>query len=143
MTGWAQDRLDALVAGAEPPPVVRTLELGTLDAWGEGWVRKRWQPRPHLLNSDGSMFGGYLAALADQMLAFAAMTVLPAAAVFRTRGLSMTFHKVVHAQALVIEARVAGVQDGSIAVECAFRLDDGTLVAEARGEQTVRTLEVR
>jgi hypothetical protein len=29
---WATERLDALVAGnAEPPPVVKTLQLGLLD----------------------------------------------------------------------------------------------------------------
>ncbi len=74
---WATDRLDVLVAGkAEPPPVVRTLKLGLLDAWGEGWIRKSWQPSPELENGDGTMFGGYLAALADQALALAAMTLV-------------------------------------------------------------------
>ena len=77
MTTWATSRLNDLLAGAEPPPVVRTMQLGTLDAWGEGWARKRWEPTPSMLNSDGSLFGGLVAALADQMLAFAAMTVVP------------------------------------------------------------------
>jgi acyl-coenzyme A thioesterase PaaI-like protein len=94
MTTWATDRLDALIAGATPPPVVEKLELGTLDAWGEGWVTKLWTSKPDLLNSDGSMFGGYLAALADQMLAFAAMTVLPGDHMFRTANLAVSFFKV-------------------------------------------------
>ncbi len=57
-------------------PVVKTLRLGGLDDWAPGWVRKVWEPMPDLLQSDGTMFGGYLAALADQTLAFATMSVL-------------------------------------------------------------------
>ena len=75
---WATDRLDALKAGtANPPPIVETLRLGLIDDWGEGWARKTWRPVPELATADGSLFGGYLAALADQILAFAAMTVVP------------------------------------------------------------------
>lgn len=80
MTTWATKRLDELVGGAEPPPVVLTMRLGTRDAWGEGWVKKRWEPTPETLNADGSLFGGLIAALADQVLAFAAMTGVPASA---------------------------------------------------------------
>ena len=57
MTTWATARLDALVAGAAPPPVVATMRLGTLDAWGEGWARKRFEPDADQLNGDGSIFG--------------------------------------------------------------------------------------
>ncbi len=74
---WATKRLDQLVLGAEPPPVIKTLQLGTLDSWGLGWAKKTWTPSAPLLNVDGSAFGGYIAALADQILAFAAMTVVP------------------------------------------------------------------
>jgi len=77
ITTWATARLDALVAGAAPPPVVATIRLGALDAWGEGWARKRFEPATDQLNGDGSLLSGLIAALADQMLAFAAMTVVP------------------------------------------------------------------
>jgi len=40
-----------------------------------------------LLNVDGSLFGGYLAALADQALTFAAMTSVPDSMVFRTASI--------------------------------------------------------
>jgi acyl-coenzyme A thioesterase PaaI-like protein len=63
---WASERLAALKAGTvELMPVVKTLQLGGLHDWASGWVRKVWEPRPELLQSDGTMFGGYLAALAD------------------------------------------------------------------------------
>jgi acyl-coenzyme A thioesterase PaaI-like protein len=56
LSTWATERLSHLVSGATPPALIA---------------------KPDLLNGDGTMFGGYLAALAEQMLAFAAMTVLP------------------------------------------------------------------
>ena len=104
---WAKERLDALVAGtAVVPPVVQTLRLGTLREWGEGWIKKEWTPSPELLNADGSLFGGYIAALADQALAFAAMTVVAPDAAFRTINLQINFIRVGRAHPLSIEARV-------------------------------------
>lgn len=92
---WATDRLDALRAGkGTPPPIVQTLRLGLIDDWGVGWVRKSWSPSAELATADGSLFGGYLAALADQVLAFATMTVVPNDRLYRTVNLQMIFLKV-------------------------------------------------
>lgn len=135
---WATDRLDALIAGAaEPPPVVAVLRLGLLEAWGEGWARKRWEPRPELMNGDGSMFGGYLAALADQMMAFAAMTVIEAPSAFRTTDLQIRFFKLGRAHPLLIEGRVVARSRQLISVEVEFRREDGELLAKATGQQFV------
>jgi acyl-coenzyme A thioesterase PaaI-like protein len=94
---WATQRLDELVHGQATilPPVIQTLRLGALDEWGVGWIKKGWLPHQDLLNVDGSLFGGYIAALADQALAFAAMTVVPADSVFRTVNLNVNFIRVV------------------------------------------------
>ncbi|WGM37311.1 PaaI family thioesterase [Caulobacter sp. NIBR1757] len=133
---WATDRLDVIVAGdAEPPPVVRTLKLGLLDAWGEGWVRKTWRPSPELENGDGTMFGGYLAALADQALAFAAMTVVGETQAYRTINLQLNFVRVTRMVPLSIEARVVAVTRQVITVRAEFRREDGALVAEATAQQ--------
>ena len=134
---WATDRLEAVKAGATLPPVIETMRLGGLDAWGEGWVRKSWSPSPELLNVDGSLFGGYLAALADQALAFAAMTVVPADMLFRTTSLQMNFIRVGKAYALAIEARVVARTRQMITTRAEFRRDDGELVAEASAQQLV------
>ncbi|MCF8504987.1 MAG: PaaI family thioesterase [Caulobacter sp.] len=135
---WATDRLDALIAGAaEPPPVVVVLRLGLLEAWGEGWARKRWEPQPELMNGDGSMFGGYLAALADQMMAFAAMTVIEAPSAFRTTDLQVRFFKLGRAHPLLIEGRVVARSRQLISVEVEFRREDGELLAKATGQQFV------
>lgn len=135
---WATDRLDALIAGtAEAPPVVTTLRLGVVDAWGDGWARKRWEPCPEVLNGDGSMFGGYIAALADQMLAFATMTVIEAPSAFRTTDLQVRFFKLSRAHPLLIEGQVTSRSRSLIWVEVEFRREDGELMAKATGQQFV------
>jgi acyl-coenzyme A thioesterase PaaI-like protein len=129
---WARNRLDALVKGGVTlPPVVTTLQLGGLDAWEPGLVRKRWNARPELMNADGTMFGGYLAALADQILAFAAMTVVPADKIFRTANLRVDFFKLIRGD-LDIEGRVTTQSSSLIAVEADLRMRDGGDLA-ARG----------
>ncbi len=134
---WATDRLNALISGkAEAPPVIETLRLGLLDAWDEGWVAKRWAPQPELLNGDGTLFGGYIAALADQMLGFAAMTVVPEGSAFRTINLNVQFLRVGRAHPILIEARVTSQTKSLIAVEADFyREDDKTLIAKAAAQQ--------
>jgi uncharacterized protein (TIGR00369 family) len=134
---WATDRLDALVRGdgIVLPPVVETLRLGAVDSWGPGWVRKRWTPKPEVMNIDGSMFGGYVAALADQILAFAAMTVLPGDKAYRTTNLNVSFFKLMRGGALDIEGRVVSQSASIIAVEADFKLEDGALAARAQAQQ--------
>ncbi|MEI9989727.1 MAG: PaaI family thioesterase [Rhizomicrobium sp.] len=139
---WATERLDALICGKDdPPPVVQTMRLGTLDAWDEGWVGKRWEPDPDLLNDDGTLFGGYIAALADQLLGFAAMTVIPQGSMFRTINLQVQFLRVGRAHPVLMEARVTAHTKSLIAVEADFyREDDKTLIARASAQQMVLPL---
>ncbi|MDB5694338.1 MAG: thioesterase superfamily protein [Alphaproteobacteria bacterium] len=138
---WATDRLDALrQADAVLPPVITTLGLGALDHWEPGLVRKSWQAQPQLLNADDSVFGGYIAALADQVLAFAAMTVLPGNAVFRTLNLSVSFVRIAKAGILDIEARVISQTRRVTATRAEFRRADSALVAEASAQQLLQEL---
>ncbi|HEX2560466.1 PaaI family thioesterase [Phenylobacterium sp.] len=134
---WATERLQALVERrAEPPAVVAQLRLGTLDAWGEGWVKKRWEPAADVLGADGSLFGGHLAALADQVLTFAAMTCVPEDCVFRTANLQVQFLKIGTARPVDIDARVLAHGRRVIAVEAEFR-QEGVLIAKAFAQQIV------
>ena len=133
---WASERLNALKGGtATPPPIVETLRLGLLDDWGEGWVRKRWAPTAELATADGSLFGGYLAALADQVLTFAAMTVTPDDRLFRTTNLQLNFLRVGRNHPLSIEARVVAATKQMITARAEFRREDGELIAEATAQQ--------
>jgi uncharacterized protein (TIGR00369 family) len=133
---WASERLDGLKAGTiELLPVVKTLQLGGLDDWRPGWVRKVWHPKPELLQGDGTMFGGYLAALGDQMLGFAAMSVLPATHAFKTIGLSLQFFRVSRNEPVAIEARVVAQSSQLVSVEAEFRDPRGELLAKAAAQQ--------
>ena len=138
---WATQRLDEIVNGPVTilPPVIQALRLGGLDAWGIGWIKKRWQPHPDLLNVDGSLFGGYIAALADQALAFAAMTVVPADRVFRTINLNVNFVRVGRAHPLEIEAVVVAQTQRLLTVRASLRREDGELVAEASAQQALQS----
>ena len=139
---WATERLDVLKSGvASVPPIVETLKLGLLDDWGEGWVRKSWAPAPELKTADGSLFGGYLAALADQVLTFATMTVVPGEMVFRTVNLQVNFLRVGRTQPLKIEARVVAKTRQMITGRAEFRREDGVLIAEATAQQFLMSFE--
>lgn len=139
---WATQRLDALIAGhVTLPPVTQTLRLGSLDAWGAGWIKKHWQPSSEVLNADGSLFGGYIAALADQALAFAAMTVVPADKIFRTTNLAVTFIRVGKAHPLFIEAIVVAQTRQMLTVRASFKREDGELIAEASAQQMLQPLQ--
>jgi acyl-coenzyme A thioesterase PaaI-like protein len=132
---WATDRLDLLKARAvTPPPVVETLRLGLLDDWGPGWARKVWTPEPGLLNADGSLFGGYVAALADQILAFATMTVVPDGVAFRTVNLAVRFVKVGPRRAPGHRGPGDGQSRNLITVEADFRQGEA-LIARADAQQ--------
>jgi uncharacterized protein (TIGR00369 family) len=136
MPTWATERLDALIRDdVVLPPVSRTLRLGALDSWGAGWVKKSWTPHPEVLNVDGSLFGGYIAALADQILTFAAMTTVPENTFFRTLNLSVSFVRVGKAEPLTIEAQVTSQTRQIIAVRAQFIRPDGQLIAEASAQQ--------
>jgi uncharacterized protein (TIGR00369 family) len=135
---WARERLEALKAGTVAlMPVVQTLRLGGLEDWGPGWARKVWEPIPELLQSDGTMFGGYLAALADQALAFAAMSVLPEDHAFKTVGLNVQFFRLSRNERLTIEARVVAQSKQVITAEADFRNPSGDLIAKATAQQVL------
>jgi uncharacterized protein (TIGR00369 family) len=81
------------------------------------------------------MFGGYLTALADQAVAFAAMTVVPDDQAFRTTNLCMNFVRVGRAEALLIEARVIAQTRQMITCRVELKRADGELIAEASAQQ--------
>ncbi|MEQ1756480.1 MAG: PaaI family thioesterase [Micropepsaceae bacterium] len=140
---WATQRLDEIVRGEGAiPPVVSTLQLGLLDSWQRGRVFKTWHASPDVLQLDGAMFGGYIAALADQMAAFAAMTVVPGDQAFRTTNLSVQFFKVVRNPTLLVEGRVLSQSKSLITVDVEFRVGEA-LIARASATQFLTLIDAR
>ncbi|MBO6704435.1 MAG: PaaI family thioesterase [Pseudomonadales bacterium] len=89
--GIWQDLLDGYINGSVPEPLPnKKLGMGTLDEWKPGFVRKSWTVDADLFHGR-ALFGGYIAALADQTLGLAAMTVLEDDKFFGTTNMSITY----------------------------------------------------
>ncbi len=135
---WAIERLEAIRSGeGNLPPIVEQLRLGGLDAWGEGWVRKTWTPHTSLDTADGSLFGGYIAALADQALAFATMTVIPGDRHYRTTQLQVSFLRIGRNAPVEIHAQVIAATRQMITVRASFIQAGDRLIAEASAQQII------
>ena len=119
---WATEMLDNMKRGNhQMPPVTETLQLGLIDDWGDGWVRKSWTPKPELLQQDGTVFGGYIAALFDQLFAFATMTVITEDEAFRTSHLAISFMSLSRDESLNLEANVVSRSRRLITLEARIK----------------------
>ncbi|MEM7457895.1 MAG: PaaI family thioesterase [Pseudomonadota bacterium] len=133
---WATDMLNKMKQGTHPvPPVTKTLQLGLIDDWGEGWIRKSWIPKPDLLQQDGTVFGGYIAALFDQAFAFATMTVIQEHEAFRTSNLNISFLSLSHGEAVELDARVVSRSRRLISLEAKLSGADGQIRSLATAQQ--------
>lgn len=135
---WATELLEKMKQGThEVPPLVEILRLGLLDDWGEGWVRKSWSAKPELLHKDGSMFGGYMAALFDQIFSFAAMTVLADEEMIRTTHLSVNFVSLSRSEDVVLEAKIVSRSRRLMTIEGKLFAASGPIRAVAMAQQMI------
>ena len=133
---WATEMLDNMKRGAHPaPPIVKTLRLGLIDDWGEGWIEKSWRPDEDLLQADGTMFGGYIAALFDQAFAFAAMTVIGEHEAYRTSNLNVSFLSLSRSEPITLRANVVARSKRLITVDGKMLSPTGTIRAIATAQQ--------
>ena len=138
MSTWS-DMLDASVAGRDDARHVAALRLPTLEGWERGRVWARWKIEDDfVIPLAAALFGGYIAALADHLLACAVFTVLEENESFYTAELHTHFFRPVSEGVLEIEARV--VTRGTRSAYCEARLTDsaGKLVARAGATQMIR-----
>ena len=138
MAVWGE-RLDQIVAGtnAPKPPFVLALELPRLQGWLPGRVWARWVVDPRMFHLGGAVFGGYLAALADQVLGLATMTVLEDGEAFTTSDLRVSFFRPVARGSLHIEAQVVHRGHGMVHTEVVFTRDDGKIAGRATATQVL------
>lgn len=137
MTFWT-DRLDELAAGNTAlPPVTERLMMGALTRWEKGYVLKEWALDAAFLNPGHALYGGYLGCLADQMLTFAAMTVLTDDESMRTSDLQISYFRPIASGPLRIEGRVVNRSRALIHADIIFTLPDGKLAAKATGVMSV------
>lgn len=136
---WATDLLEKMKQGThQTPPMVQTLQLGLLDDWGDGWVRKTWRHNPALMHQDGSMFGGYIGALFDQVFTFAAMSVVTDDEIFRTTNLSINFVSLSRLEDLVLKATVVSRSRKLITVEGKLSTFDGKVRSTATAQHMIQ-----
>jgi len=135
--GWAV-RLGRIRDGeGDPPPALVRLGLVPgLQGSEPGRTWGRWRHNPDYANPDGSLFGGYLAALADQVLALLMMTVLEDGSFMTTADLRLTFFRPVLTDA-DWEARVVHLGRRSAHVEVEFRDLEGQVLAKATASQVI------
>jgi len=140
-SGTTSDRhreiLDALVAGVEAeikPGATHHLAMTGLDEWRYGFAAVTWEIDERFRNYDGSLFGGYISALADRIISLATFTVLEEAGErFRTTDLRTQFWRPVFGKTLRAEARVANRSRRLIHVDAEFLTEDGKIAARAQG----------
>lgn len=115
------------------PPHVHALDLyaGRLTVEGEGRILYVWDVDPRYMNP-ASVFGGYLATLADQTCSFALMTMLPDEQNFTTADLNLHFFRPVTGGKLYCRGEVLNLSRSQAYVEAVFTNDAGKLVLKAR-----------
>lgn len=129
--------LDRIVAGRPAlPPAAENLCLGTISEWRPGYARKEWAVDPKFFTAV-DLFGGYMAALADQMFALSSISLLEGRETLRTTNLQIDFFRPVSSGTLVIEGNVVNRSKRLIHVEVTFKDNDGGLAAKARGAMFV------
>ncbi len=126
------EHLDRLVAGETAvPPVVANLELGTIEEWSPGYAKKTWPVNKKYFTAV-DVFGGYLAALADQMCALCCISLLDDLETLRTRSLRIDFFRPVSKGEIEIESNVVDRSNRLLHVEVLFN-SNGELAAKAIG----------
>lgn len=141
MSRWS-DLLNQIVDGTdEPPPCVRTLGLSGLKRWEPGRVWYDWKVDPAVFQDRKEVFGGFIAALADEVLGFATMSVLEEKEVFATVDLHISFLRPVTEGVLHIEGAVVRRGKSSAYLEAVFVRHDGKIAAKATATEAIRRIE--
>ncbi len=132
--------LDGMVSGNvphEPPPCVKNMELPGPDSWEPGRVTASWKIDPRFYIDRNVLFGGFIAALADHVLALATMTVIEGDEHFATSDLRTSFFRPVYGEMLAMEAVVVHHSRNMVNVEVSFIRDDGKLAAKSTATQVI------
>lgn len=139
-----QRRLNAIIDGAELPLVVQRLGLGGLDSWEPGIARKTMQIEDHHCTGSDTpyqaLFGGTIAALADQICAFAAMTVVPDGKIFRTIDLQTNFYAPMGSGMLTIIAHIRHRSGHILHIGADMTEPTGKLIAQSKAIQIITSV---
>ncbi|MEL6366126.1 MAG: PaaI family thioesterase [Pseudomonadota bacterium] len=131
--------LNAIRDGAEKDlkkGATHHLALQGLDGWAYGRAWVTWTIDDRFRNSDGSLFGGYLAAMADRIVSMATLAALEHSDErFRTTRLETSFWRPVFGTTLKAEGRVVNKSRRLIHVEADFLTQEGKIAARSTAVQ--------
>ncbi|GLY10795.1 PaaI family thioesterase [Pseudobacillus badius] len=98
--------LNEVLRGESAPPACdTTLGIKALEA-GEGYAKGQWIIEDRLLNGNGVIMGGFVAAAADIMMAYAITPLLTEDQTFASINLQTTFHRPTFTGEVDIEVKV-------------------------------------
>ncbi|MEM7413693.1 MAG: PaaI family thioesterase [Myxococcota bacterium] len=130
--------LDEVVAGRAPTTAyAEALRLPRIEGWERGRAWTHWDVDPAYLTPWGAVFGGFLAALVDELAGTAALTVLDEGQTFGTVDLRVSPLRAVREGRVSIEARVVSEGRSAIHVEVELRRADGVLAVKGSAIQVL------
>lgn len=142
MTIWTE-RLDLIKAGQAGNPPVVEIRLPDIVSWRTGQVVTKWEIDEEFFADGVDFFGGYVTALADQVIGHTAMTVLDDETVFRTVQLNTTFYQPMRKGVLWITGKVKQKTRQAIHTNVDFCDVSGDLMASVTGIQVIVPMKQR
>jgi len=130
--GMWQDRLTLIVQQRLPrPKVVDIFRMPDLKSWEPGLVEVEFHPDEDFYSIGETLFGGYIAALADTYACHAVTTVLPDDLFVQTRSIQTYFHKPIRNEVVHIFGRLVWDGKRSAHARVEFTQNNGDLCVHA------------
>lgn len=118
--------------GGKSPAFVAKMELGEIDEIRQGFARQVWTMPDWAQNPDGSLFGGYTAALLDQITAMAAFSVMAEDEFIKTTQLQVDYHRPIMGPTAEIIGEAVNLSRNAIHLEARIVNPDGKIAARGR-----------
>jgi uncharacterized protein (TIGR00369 family) len=129
------DRLDQMIKGVhERSPSGESMMLPVVSEYKHGYVKCIHRVSERFVNTRNVVFGGYIAALVDDVSGHAAKTVLPDDKTYSTSELSVSFFRPALATdgELLLEGFLINESRRSYHIEVTIKRKDGKLIAKGR-----------
>ena len=130
--------LDNFTQGNIPKPKhAKALNIPQIKGWEKGKIWTELDIEAQYINPQGALFGGYITAIADELLGIAVLSVLDDDEVIVTASSSMNFFRPIRAEKIFIEAKVLNRGRTSAVSEIYFYKEDKKLAAKGSASQSI------
>jgi uncharacterized protein (TIGR00369 family) len=120
--------LDAVAGRISPPPAASLLGWEALEM-RPGFARVQYTATREFYNPHGSVQGGFLAAMLDDVMGPAALTLVDEETFGPTLDMNVSFLRPAHAGTLIAEGSVVHQSRRFVRVEGRLMTEDGVLIA--------------